>query len=124
MKLNVEKTMVSFDVTLLFPSIPTTRSSLNLDQICSLLDLYLNTTCFTYRGDFDGQKHGGTVGSPVSPIVTNLFMEEVEKKAFNSFSGTACFRYADDTWVKIKSEEVETFAEHINAIDTYSISQK
>ena len=41
----------------------------------------------------------GAMGSPVSPIVAHLYMEEVEHKALNSFRGTAqshWFRYVDD----------------------------
>ena len=53
--------------------------------------------------------------SPVSPIVANLYMEEVEEveeRALNSFTGTTLsywFRYMDDTWVQIKNQELEAF---------------
>ncbi len=60
------------------------------------------------------------MGSPVSPIVASLYMEEVECKALNSFRGTASShwcRYVDDTWVKIKTQKVQTFTEHINSVD-------
>lgn len=60
------------------------------------------------------------MGSPVSPIVANLYMEEVEDQALKSFRGTApthWFRYVDDTWVKIKTKEVERFSTHINQVD-------
>lgn len=56
--------------------------------------------------------------SPVSPIVANLHMEEVEGKALGFFRGTQpshCFRYVDDTWVKIKTHEVERFTDHTNS---------
>ncbi|XP_033181822.1 uncharacterized protein LOC117152842, partial [Anabas testudineus] len=139
LELDTDETMVSFDVTSLFTSIPTTdaltsvkrrleedsslstRTNLGPDQICLLLDLCLNTTYFTYRGDFYKQRHGCAMGSPVSPIVANLYMEEVEKKALNSFPGTTpthWFRYVDDTWVKIKTQELQSFTDHINSVDT------
>lgn len=41
----------------------------------------------------------------VSAIIANLYIEEVVKKALNSFPGmtpTHWFRYVDDIWVKIK----------------------
>ncbi|XP_033182429.1 uncharacterized protein LOC117153005 [Anabas testudineus] len=137
LELDTDETMVSFDITSLFTSIPTTdaltsvkrrleeesslstRTNLSPDQICLLLDLCLNTTYFTYRGD--KKRHGCAMGSPVSPIVANLYIEEVEKKALNSFPGTTpthWFRYADDTWVKIKIQEVQSFTDHINSVDT------
>ncbi|KAG8444735.1 hypothetical protein GDO86_009779 [Hymenochirus boettgeri] len=88
--------------------------------MCSLLDLCLNTTYSKYREKFYMQKHGCAMGSPVSPIVANLYMEEVEKQALNTFKGIApshWFRYVDDTWVKIHQKEVQAFTEHINVVD-------
>ena len=132
------ETMVSFDVTSLFTCVPTAeatiavkrrltedptlgdRTNLSPDQICQLLELCLNTTYFQYRGDFYRQKHGCAMGSPVSPIVANLYMEEVEQRALTSYNGippTHWFRYVDDTWVKIRSDEVEPFTAHINSVD-------
>nr|XP_033472641.1 anaphase-promoting complex subunit 3-like [Epinephelus lanceolatus] len=64
-------------------------SKLSPDQICQLLELCLSTTYFKYNGNFYRQKHGCATGSPVSPIVANLYMEDVEYRALNSFEGTA-----------------------------------
>ena len=72
-----------------------------------MLDLCFNTTYFQYRAGFYRQKHGCATGSLVSPIVANLFMEDVEQRASSTFSGTVpshWFRYVDDTWVKIQKE--------------------
>ena len=57
-------------------------------------------------------------GSPVCPIVANFYMEEVESRALNSFKGITSshwFRYVDNTWIKIKTQEVEAFTEHLNS---------
>ncbi|KAL3972435.1 transcription elongation factor S-II [Sarotherodon galilaeus] len=136
--LDPDETMVSFDVVSLFTCIPTTeavetvrkrlqedssledRTNFTPDQICTLLDLCLTTTYFKYNEGFYRQKHGCAMGSPVSPIVANLYMEEVERKALGSFKGRVpshWYRYVDDTWVKIKTQEVESFTAHINAVD-------
>ncbi|XP_062849575.1 uncharacterized protein LOC134311850 [Trichomycterus rosablanca] len=138
--IETEETMVSYDVTSLFTCIPvaeavevvrrklqgdptrSTRTTLTTDQVCTLLELCLQSTYFSYRGQFYKQKHGCAMGSPVSPIVANLYMEEVEKKALRTYSGTPpshWFRYVDDTWVKIKSEEVPHFTDHINSVDKH-----
>lgn len=55
------------------------------------------------------------MGSPVSPIVTNLYMEEFEKQALSCCRGSTpshWFRYVDNTFVKIKINEVEAFTKH------------
>ena len=50
------------------------------------------------------QVHGYITDAPVSPIVANLYVEEVESRALITFTGTApWFRYVDDTWVKIRT---------------------
>ncbi|XP_070401572.1 uncharacterized protein [Nothobranchius furzeri] len=136
--LDPDETMVSFDVVSLFTCIPTTevvetvrkqlqedstledRTNFTPDQICTLLDLCLTTTYFKYNEGFYRQKHDCAMGSPVSPIVANLYMEEVERKVLGSFKGRSpshWYRYVDDTWVKIKTQEVESFTTHINAVD-------
>ncbi|XP_061603008.1 uncharacterized protein LOC133464838 [Cololabis saira] len=84
--------------------------------------LCLSTTYFKYKEVFYRQKHGCAMGSPVSPIVANLYMEEVERKALETYSGarpTHWFRYVDDTWVKMKTNEIGPFTDHINSVDNY-----
>ena len=56
------------------------------------------------------------MGSPVSPIVVNLFMEHFERQALDSYTGTPpthWYRYVDDTWVKIKVDQLVPFFDHI-----------
>ena len=57
------------------------------------------------------------MGSPVSPIVANLFMEDFERKALASFTAAIKFwgRYVDDTLVIIKKRLIESFTAHINS---------
>ena len=60
------------------------------------------------------------MGFPVLPIVANVYIEKVEKKALNTFQGktpTHWFRYVNDTWVKIKIQKVQSFTDHINTVD-------
>uniref|UniRef100_A0A3B3I5H2 NACHT domain-containing protein n=1 Tax=Oryzias latipes TaxID=8090 RepID=A0A3B3I5H2_ORYLA len=145
LQLDSAETMVSYDVTSLFTCIPTTeavisvrkrllqdsqlqdRTNLTPDHICELLEVCLNSTYFQFRGNFYRQRHGCAMDSPISPIVANLYMEEVERRALDSFPGTTpshWFRYVDDTWVKIKSQEVETFTDHINLYITEGLREE
>ncbi len=60
------------------------------------------------------------MGSPVSPIVVNLYMEKFERQALDSYTGVTpshWYRYVDDTWAKLKKTEAEQFFTHINSID-------
>ena len=58
-----------------------------------------------------------SVGSPVSPKLSNLYMEEVESRALTGTTPSHWFRYVDDTRVKLSTREVEAFKEHMNAVD-------
>ncbi|RXN04217.1 hypothetical protein ROHU_013062 [Labeo rohita] len=112
-----DETMVSYDVISLFTCVPTV---LAVETVRSRLS---HDPMLRQRTQLNpDQKHGCAMGSPVSPIVANLYMEEVEKKALETYSGTLpthWFRYVDDTWVKIKINEIGPFTDHINSVDDY-----
>ena len=126
--------MVSYDVTALFTSVPVAeslaiiksrleqdmelekRTPFSPQQITNLLECCLCTTYFTFEGTFYQQTEGAAMGSPVSPIVANLFMEDFEIKALNSFHNKPRFwgRYVDDTITIINNAERDNFTAHIN----------
>ncbi|CAH1239264.1 HTR6 [Branchiostoma lanceolatum] len=137
-QLDEDDIITSYDVCSLFTCIPpkeavsvvrealeadntlADRTKLSVDQICKLLDLCLGCTYFTYKGQFFQQLHGCAMGSPVSPIVVNLYMEKFENKALSTFKDTPpanWFRYVDDTWCRLKKRVADDFFEHINQID-------
>ena len=127
--------LVSYDVTALFTSVPvddsvtiirdilhqdptlSERTSLSAAQVTELLCICL-TTYFVYSSEFYVQE-GAAMGSPVRPIVVNLFMEHFEEKALISFHHSLKFwgRYVDDTMVAILSHLIEEFIIHLNSLD-------
>ena len=92
------------------------RTNMTVNHVIILLDLVLNTTYFTFDGDLYRQKFGAAMGSPVSPIVANLFMEDFEVKALASavVSPKLWFRYVDDTIVAQKKSQTDNFTAHLN----------
>ena len=102
-KLRDTEFLVSFDVVSLFTRVPTTRAiqvtrerllgdlslsdrtSLTVEDICSLLKLCLEATYLFFSGKIYQQVHGTAMGSPVSVVVTNLMMEDIEQKALSTF---------------------------------------
>ncbi|XP_072028555.1 uncharacterized protein [Amphiura filiformis] len=56
------------------------------------------------------------MGSPVSPLTANIFMEDFEIKALSSYPNPPRFwgRYVDDTMVIIKKSAIESFTDHLN----------
>ena len=45
-----------------------------------LVEICLTSTFFGFEGEFFEQTCGVTMGSPLSPIVANIFMEDFEAK--------------------------------------------
>ena len=99
------ETMVSFDVSSLFTNVPVEesvgvirdmlelddtledRTPLTPERITELLGMCLRSTYFSYGGDFYQQKHGAAMGSPVSAVVANLYMEFFEELLYTPLSG-------------------------------------
>ena len=97
------------------------RTNLNVEQLVELVEICLNTTYFSYNDRFYKQQHGCAMGSPVSPIVVNLCMEDFEQKALKEYTGVTprlWLRYVDDTFVVLNKNEQDRFFQHINDLDT------
>ena len=57
------------------------RTTLQVEDIMELLQFVFPTTYFSFRGTIYQQKFGTAMGSPVSPVIANLFMEWLEQQA-------------------------------------------
>ena len=57
---------------------------MEVSDIILLLEFCLKNTYFSFQDQFYEQVEGAAMGSPVSPIMANLFMEYLEQKALNT----------------------------------------
>lgn len=130
--------MISFDVVSLFTNVPvagafdTIAALLEKDDsyedhtaipaadICNLAELCLRSTYFQFQDRFFEQVEGTAMGSPLSPVVANLFMEALESKALelSPLRLKMWVRYVDDTFVlwPHSEEELDNFHERLNSI--------
>ena len=135
-KIEDDECIMSYDVTALFTSIPIdntiniirkhleedrdlkSRTNMTINHICCLLEFCLKNTYFKFNGAFYEQKEGAAMGSPISPIVANLFMEDLEIKAIRTASTPPKIwrRFVDDTFTIIKKENRTNFLQHLNSI--------
>ena len=104
--------MLSNDETLL------DRSTIPVDDIVDLLDFFkYNDTCYQ-------QIFGTALGSPVSAVMANLVMEDLEKRALSTSIVQPCFwkRYVDDVCAAVSSSLVQT-SQH-RAIDPVYVRKR
>ena len=106
------------------PSLPD-RTSLTVDDICSLLQLCLEATYLAFEGKVYWQIHGTAMGSPVLVVVAILLIEDMEQKELSTFHTPPRFRrrYVDDTCTTLPSNLVDSFHDHLKSIDHYIESQ-
>ena len=124
--------LVSFDVKLLFTSIPlqlaldctetaimtsTVKLPLPTDhghhgptQPC------LTSTYFQYNGKHYKQLHGTAMSSPVSVVVAEIVMQNIGEQVLSTYTKTLplWLRYVDDTFTAVHKDEIDTFHEHLN----------
>ena len=98
------------------------RTKLSVEDIVELLEFILTTTYFEFRGGIYRQRFGAAVGSPVSPIVANVFMEFLEQHAIAT-APMDCRprlwkRYVDGVLEIIKKERVQNLTDHLNQADS------
>jgi hypothetical protein len=106
LRVQLEDLMVSFDVVSLFTNVPIVDSLELLshhfeDDVLALFKHILTSTYFCSDGHFYEQTDGVAMGSPLSPVIANFFMEDFEKKtiAQATHKPICWFRYVDNTFV-------------------------
>ena len=59
------------------------------------------------------------MGSPISPVLADLVMEEIKETAISTFRHPPkwWFRYVDDSHSCLKKDEVDEFHKHLNSIN-------
>jgi hypothetical protein len=107
--------LVSFDVRSLFTSIPTQEAvahalnvlckagtnQLLIQEMSTLLNVCVDQNYFLFNDIYYKQKDGLAMGSPLSPLLAEIFMDNFEEKLFDSNEKLIqnivyWFRYVDD----------------------------
>ena len=124
--------LVSFDVVSLFTKVPLDYTiELILDQIYiqkrvemklkreemkRLLQMCTKEMHFSFNGVIYRQVNGVAMGSPLGPVLANVFMVELEKSLIPQLGDDIklWYRYVDDTFTIIRKGKVEEVLASLN----------
>ena len=97
------------------------RTLLEVSDIVELLKFCMSTTYFLFRGVIYEQVYGTAMGSPVSVVIANLFMEWFEQTALRTapddIKPRLWRRFVDDIWEVIKAGKEPQLTAHLNQVD-------
>ena len=125
--------LVSFDVVSLFTSVPLDYTiELILDKIYKekriktklkrkdmkkLLEICTKEMHFSFNDVIYRQTDGVAMGSPLGPVLANVFMVELENTLVPQLKESVglWYRYVDDTFTFIRKEHVDTVLRRLNS---------
>ena len=124
--------LVSFDVVSLFTNVPldftinlildkvyrekAIRTKLEREELKRLLEICTKEMHFSFNGAIYKQINGVAMGSPLGPVIANIFMAELEKLIIPQLGDKISLwqRYVDDTCTFIKKGETEAVLDVLN----------
>ena len=130
LNLNFDFNMVSFDVVSLFTKVPVDDLleyleeelerhdiPLSVENLISLIRLCIKDSKFCFNGEFFVQKFGMAMRNPLSPVLSNIYMEFFETKLLPRIlpQKVIWFRYVDDIFcIWPVHENLQEFLNNLN----------
>ena len=92
---------------------------MTVKHITCLLEFCLENAYFSFQSRFYQQTQAAAMDLPISPIVSKLFIEDLEVQAINTSPTPPALwkRYVDDIFTIIKKANRDSIWEHLNSID-------
>ncbi|XP_075151062.1 uncharacterized protein LOC142233289 [Haematobia irritans] len=134
MPIQDDEVLISFDVVSLFPSIPINLAIQTIERKWTKIEQYTgipkdifkdliifcikDTRYFKFEDRVYEQLKGMPMGSPASPIIADIIMEELLDDVFKKTTKPRVVtKYVDDIFAIIKRSDVE---ETLNALNSYN----
>ena len=91
------------------------------EKFIKLLEFTITNCIFCFNKKFYKQLQGAAMGSTVSPVTANIYMEHFESLAIPILPTLIkwWFRYVIDVHSAMRNDQVNTFLEHLNSMDPH-----
>ncbi|XP_055605165.1 uncharacterized protein LOC129753371 [Uranotaenia lowii] len=121
--------MISLDVVSLFTNVPRNLvasniiqhwseidTQINLDLFLEIIEFLMNTAYFQYGNKYYVQEYGTAMGSPISPILSELVLDTIITRALKKlpFPIPIIHKYVDDLFLVIPEDQCELVLEIFN----------
>nr|VZI36092.1 unnamed protein product [Spirometra erinaceieuropaei] len=124
LEVSPDECILSFDVVALFSSIP---HDLAIDSVARCLEqspigiptehvLDMLKLCLKNYCQFDGKYYQQVKGTPISGLLAELVLQRLEQDVVHTFEPKMWLRYVDDTFVIIKTREVDRLHRSLNIV--------
>ncbi len=131
-RIPMDHELVSFDVVSLFTNVPldftinlildkvykdkAIKTKLEKEEMKKLLQICTKDMHFSFNGSIYKQINGVVMGSPLGPVIANIFMAQLEEQLIPQLQDKVSLwqRYVDDTCTFIRKGEVDSVLEKLN----------
>jgi len=94
------------------------RTSLDIADIKAGLEFCFQSTVFSYKNSLFMQTFGTPMGSCISLLIADIYMEHIEHTAITTFytAPSLWLRFVCDTFCILNKEHITEFHSHLNTI--------
>jgi len=131
-KMDFGCTLASLDVVSLFTNVPLEyvydsilnrwnlierNTAIPKDEFVKAIKLVLESTFFSFNGAIYKQIFGTPMGSPLSPIIADLVLRDIETKAISklNFELPLYYRYVDDILLAASKDQLDAILDTFNS---------
>ena len=89
----------------------------SIEMLIDLIEICIKDSVFEFNNEFYRQKHGMAMGSSLSPILSNIFMEYFETELLPTITDKKWLRYVDDCFLSWPDDDsFEVFLDRLNSL--------
>jgi len=96
-----------------------TVDRIDTETMGELVKLCVDDNCFTYDGQIYQQCSGLFMGGSLSPILANIYMQDIDVSVSKHPSVSFYGRYMDDSLLQVKETDINSISTFINGLDPY-----